>query len=91
MKFISRDFNYRSFMQFIVGCDPNSKKTVIELYNEADDMDIVIDEIDTHRVRLTFKSMSEKKALIKGFRFIADAIEGKYDNMYVHEEIIDDN
>jgi hypothetical protein len=85
MKFVSQGFDYRSFMQFVVGCDQSDPKTVIEFYNEADDMDIVIDEIDTHRVQLTFKSMSERKALIEGFRFMADVIEGQYKDIYIHE------
>jgi hypothetical protein len=90
MKFLSKDFDYRSFMQFVIGCDSHSPKTVLEFYNEADDMDIVVDE-DKNRVRLTFKSYSEKKALIQGLRFAADVIEGKYYDIYTHEEKIDDS
>jgi hypothetical protein len=40
------------------------------------------------RLTITFDSMSQRKSLIEGLRFMADVLDEKYDDISVEERII---
>jgi hypothetical protein len=85
MKLICKETDFGYPMTFKAGSDGHNR-SMIEIVNEGLEMgviDVPGDKINS--ITLTFESESQKKSLVYGLRFMADVLDGKYDDILVSE------
>jgi hypothetical protein len=96
MKLISKMIAWNNFT-FLAG--HSDRYSVIEFDNMGGplfkvDHDVSDPEstiVPREKLTITFDSMSQRKSLIRGLRFMADVLEDKYDGIATEERAIEDD
>lgn len=86
MKLTCKRTNFGYPMVFKAGTD-GKKLSMIEIHSEGPKMGVIavpkLLGIKSESITLTFESESQRKSLVTGLRFMADVLDGEYDDITV--------